>query len=111
MSVLCSGQTRVLEQLGEKQDFEAELSRRGFRHEEFTLHVESSRKPDARAGWDPRYEVKVTHTPTQTVKAYRAGPRERWVARFAQDLAGGLYGEPSVPRAAFRPMPGGHKLA
>ena len=108
MSVACSGNTRVLEQLGEKQDFEAELSRRGFRHEEFTLHVGPG--SDSRAPWNPRYEVKVAHTPTQTVKAYRAGPRENWVARFTKDLVDGLYGEPSLPRAATRGMPGRHKL-
>lgn len=42
--VLCSGQYGVLEQLGEKQDFEAELSRRGYRHEEFSLHVDTDRR-------------------------------------------------------------------
>ena len=109
MSVLCSGQTTVLEQLGEKQDFEAELSRRGYRHEEFTLHVE----PDGRFGshsvWNPRYEVKVTHAPTQTVRSYTGGSRHNWVARFAKDLIGGLFGEASVPRAPSPTIPRGHR--
>ena len=109
MSVLCSGESKALEQLGEKQDFEAELSRRGFRHEEFTLHVESGKESGSHAKWSPRYEVKVTHAPTRTVKAYRGGPRENWVARFTGDLVGGVYGEPSLPRAAPRAMPSGHK--
>jgi len=100
MSVVCVGNSRVLEQLGEKQDFESELSRAGFRHEEFTLHVDWGTSRRSRAGWDPRYEVKVTHAPTQTVKAYQGGPRENWVRRFAADLSQGLYGEP-----AFAPPP------
>jgi hypothetical protein len=103
MSVLCSGRTRVVEQLGEKQDFEAELSRRGFRHEEFTLHVRPSGNRTSRAGWDTRYEVRVTHAPTQTVRAYHGGPRENWVARFARDLSGGLYGEPTLSRSCVAP--------
>ena len=99
MSVLCSGHARVLEQLCEKQDFETELSRRGFRHEEFTLHVVPGKDFDRHSAWSSRYEVKVTHAPTRTVKAYRAGPRENWVARFVDDLTAGLYGEPSLSRA------------
>ena len=96
MSVLCSGRTRVLEQLSEKQDFEAELSRRGFRHEDFTLQVSPIGSSASRAGWDTRYEVRVAHASTQTVKAYQAGPRKNWVAGFVRDLSGGLYGEPTA---------------
>ncbi|HTS24001.1 MAG TPA: hypothetical protein VMN79_19595 [Casimicrobiaceae bacterium] len=96
MSVMCMGRTRVLEQLGEKQDFEAELSRRGFRHEDFSLHVLPERTSAGGAGWDPRYEVSVSHAPTRTVRVYKAGPREDWVGRFAKDLVRGLYGEPSL---------------
>jgi len=33
MTVRCEGDSRVMELVGEKQDFEAELSRFGFRHE------------------------------------------------------------------------------
>jgi hypothetical protein len=39
MAVRCEGDSRVMEQLGEKQDFEAELSRQGLKHEDFVLHV------------------------------------------------------------------------
>jgi hypothetical protein len=92
-----------MEQLGEKQDFEAELSRRGFRHEEFMLHVEPGKGADSRSAWNTRYEVKVTHAPTMTVKAYQAGPRENWVARFAKDLVGGVYGEPTLLRSQVAP--------
>ena len=39
MAVRCEGDSREMEQLGEKQDFEAELSRMGFMHEAFILYV------------------------------------------------------------------------
>lgn len=99
MSVVCVGICRILEALGEKRDFESELGRAGFRHEEFTLHVYWENTPRARAGWDTRYEVKVTHAPTQTVKAYAGGPWKNWVADFAADLTGGLYGDPNFSLA------------
>jgi len=105
MSVACSGNTRVLEQLGEKQDFEAELGRRGFRHEEFALHVGPCDGSGSRAAWNPRYEVKVRHMPTQTVRVYRGGPRENWVARFRKDLVDGLYGQPTYSHAAVSVPP------
>jgi hypothetical protein len=37
--VSCEGDCEIIEQLGEKQDFETELTRLGHRHEDFTLHV------------------------------------------------------------------------
>ena len=101
MSVVCVGNCWILEQLGEKQDFESELSRAGFRHEEFTLHIYWENTRRTRAGWEQRYEAKVTHAPTQTVKAYPGGPSKNWVAYFAADLAGGLYGDPNVTRPAI----------
>ena len=109
MSVLCSGQYGILEQLGEKQDFEAELSRRGYRHEEFSLHVDTDRRLGYRAGWNPRYDVKVTHTPTDTVCSYAGGASQDWVAHFAKDLIAGLYGEPTLPRVASETMPKGYR--
>jgi len=39
MTVRCEGDWRVIEQLGEKQDFESELSRLGFMHEHFMLFI------------------------------------------------------------------------
>jgi hypothetical protein len=96
MSVVCTGRARVIEQLGEKQDFETELSRRGFRHEDFTLHVEAAKAPRSKAAWNPRYDVEVRHAPTQTIRAYRGGPRTNWVSSFAKDLLAGRYGEPTV---------------
>jgi hypothetical protein len=94
MSVLCIGGRWVLDHLDEKHDFETRLTRAGFRHEEFTLHVKpSSGSRVAAAG---AYEVKVTHSPTQTVKVYCGGPEKDWVDRFSADLSGGLYGQPAL---------------
>jgi hypothetical protein len=103
MSVLCIGAPWVPQQLGEKRDFETELSRVGFRHEEFVLHVNPKHAPRPKARGNSRYEVKVTHMPTQTVKTYVGGPRENWLAHFAEELAGGLYGEPSLSREGNGP--------
>jgi len=97
MSVACTGRVRIVEQLGEKQDFEAELSRRGFRHEEFALHVEAVKSARSAAGWDSGYEVEVHHEPTQDVRTYRGGPRRNWVSSFVKDLVAGRYGEPTLP--------------
>ena len=38
MTVRCEGDSRVMEMVGEKQDFEAELSRFGFRHEDSNIY-------------------------------------------------------------------------
>jgi hypothetical protein len=103
MSVTCTGQARLIEQLFEKQEFETELSRRGFRHEEFALHVDAAKGAGASAGWNPRYDVEVRHVPTQTVRAYRGGPRRNWMSAFAKDLLAGLYGDPTVPLAPQAP--------
>src|SRR5690349_24359738 len=111
MSVVCKGQSAVLEQLGEKQDFETELSRRGYPHEEFTLDVQPDPRLGSRSGWNPRYEVKVTHAPTQTVRSYPGGARQSWVARFAKDLTGGLYGAPTLPAPTSPAMPKRHPRA
>jgi len=101
MSVACTGDVRVIEQLGEKQDFEAELSRRGFRHEDFALQI--ARVAASGAGWDPRYDVAVIHVPTRSKRIYQAGPRRNWVSAFIKDLIGGLYGPPTLSRSAEVP--------
>ena len=95
MAVVCSGAPTVLQQLGEKRDFETELSRPGLRREEFVLHVHTRIPIRSGARRDPGYEVKVTHTPTQTVKTYAGGASGNWVACFAEELVGELYGEPN----------------
>ena len=97
MSVVCTGRIRIVEQLGEKQDFEAELSRRGFRHEEFALHIEAAKSSGSAAGWDSGYDVEVHHGTTQDMRTYRGGPRRNWVSSFVKDLVAGHYGEPTLP--------------
>ena len=82
----------------EKRTFETEFTRVGFRHEEFVLHVSPANALRSNGPCGQGYEVKVTHTATQTVKTYVGGPRENWVAHFAEELAAGLYGEPSLTR-------------
>jgi hypothetical protein len=106
MSVVCIGRRGLLDDLHERQRFEAAVSREGFRHEEFTLQVHPANEPRLDDAGRPRYEVKVTHTPTRTVKGYRGGGGEDWVIRFAEDLAAGLYGQPEDSFAAD-PGPGG----
>ena len=100
MSVACTGDPRLIEQLGEKQDLEAELTRRGFPHEDFSIHVEMAKGTDSRTMWDPGYEVEVIHRPTQAIRLYRGGPRKNWVRAFLQDLLAGVYGEPTLWRSA-----------
>jgi hypothetical protein len=100
MSVVCAGNRQILEQLGEKRDFESELRREGFRYEEFTLRIYLENSCRTRVGWDQRYELKVTHAPTQTVKAYAGGSLKNWVTYFAADLAGGLCCDPNFTRLA-----------
>ena len=54
MTVYCEGDCSLVEQLGEKQEFEVELTRLGFKHEDFTLQVlhqvpQAQRRPGAMA--------------------------------------------------------------
>jgi len=94
MAVFCEGDRLIVEQLGEKQDFESELSRHAIAHEVFALNV--LRKRDRRnAEWNQDYSVTVTHVASGRSKVYEGGPRRNWVARCAQDLAQGFYGASS----------------
>ena len=101
MAVRCEGDSRVMEQLGEKQDFESELSRLGFSHEAFTLHV---RRANAFGGtsWNANYAVCVTSTVTKRQNIYWGGPGDHWVCEFAADVARGVYGSPDLRPAAAR---------
>jgi hypothetical protein len=89
-----------MELVGEKQDFEAELSRFGFRHEDFSLCVRRAARAPGNTSWSPNYAVQVTLASAGTRKCniYWGGPRENWVAHFVIDLANGLYGEPTQAR-------------
>ena len=97
MTVHCEGDYRVMEQLGEKQDFESELSRLGFRHEHFALHVAPASSRATEQAQD--YSVTVVNVLTERQRVYRGGPRWEWVPECARDLASGLFGRPMSRRA------------
>ena len=97
MTVHCEGDYRVIEQLGEKQDFEIALSRLGFRHEHFELHVK--RAPAAQPAEENDYSVTVVNVLTERQQVYRGGPRWEWVQECTRDLATGFFGR-TVPRYA-----------
>ncbi len=99
MSVRCDGDSRVMQQLGEKQDFESELSRLGFAHEDFMLHVRRERSSIA-STWAAAYSVCVTHTPTRRQRIYQGGAGRHWLQEFVADLKCGLRGEPRFGVAA-----------
>jgi hypothetical protein len=83
-----------MEQVGEKQDFESELTRYGMRHEDFMLRV---RRPVATAhddAWNQDYIVAVYAVSSGRRHHYNGGPRQNWVAQFVIDLAQGMYGHP-----------------
>ena len=101
MTVHCEGDCRIIEQLGEKQDFESELSQRGFQHEQFTLHV-SRAATAARPARQHDYSVLVTGILVAQQRVYTGGPRHEWVREFARDLASGIFGEATLAR---RPLP------
>ena len=92
MTVHCEGDCRVIEQLGEKQDFESELSRLGFRHEDFILYigVVSSKAP-GQVHYD--YSVTVANVETGQQRVYHGGPRHDWVKECSRDLASGVFGK------------------
>ena len=91
MTVRCEGDAWVMEQIGEKQDFEAELTRQGLKHEDFTLHVRRGGLGGIVKGLGSRYAVRVTHVVTGNHRTYWGGTRENWVAQFAHDAATGNY--------------------
>jgi hypothetical protein len=106
VSVYSESDTWVMEQLGEKQDFEAELSRLGIRHEDFTLRVRRARPANA-GDWAYYYAVRVTNCQSAKSNIYWGGPGENWVAQFARDLADRFFGfSPILDRGAGAPRPG-----
>jgi len=94
MTVHCEGECAVLEQLGERYEFETELTRHGFRHEDFALHVMRERPRPPKSEWVQRYAVTVVNVRADRRKVYRGGGRQRWVAEFARDLADGAFAAP-----------------
>jgi hypothetical protein len=105
MAVHSEGDTWVMEQVGEKQDFEAELSRLGIRHEDFIIRVRRAR-PAVTGSWAYHYAVRVTNCPSAKSNIYWGGAGENWVAQFARDLADGFFGHATIrDRSAGIPRP------
>jgi hypothetical protein len=102
MAVRAEGYCWVMEQLGEKQDFESELSRLGYLHENFTLRVRRARSDDLSDEWTANYFVCVTELRTSRSNVYVGGPRGHWVEQFSADLAAGVFGAPQIVRKAMR---------
>ncbi len=102
MTVRCEGDPWIMEQLGEKQDFESELSRLGFTHEDFALYVRRGGLGGINRAWTLNYAVRVTHVPTGKCNIYWGGAGESWVAQFVMDATKGLYGEPTGPHKSPR---------
>lgn len=96
MTVKCEGDSWVMEQIGEKQDFEAELSRLHLRHEDFVLQVRRGRLGGLDRAWQSHYAVRVTNKVTGNRGLYLGGPGQDWVAAFASDVAEGRYRNPQI---------------
>jgi hypothetical protein len=94
MTVRCSGDGRLMEQVGEKQDFEVALTRHGLSHEDFLLRVRRPSVAGDNDEWNRDYVVTVVAVATDRRHSYRGGPRHNWVLQFANDLASGAYGYP-----------------
>lgn len=101
MAVVARGDAWVMEQVGEKQDFEAELTRLGFQHEHFELYVERPHATETPARWSANYAVRVVNVQTGNYNVYWGGPTQNWVVQFATDLVHGAYGEPTARRSSY----------
>ena len=91
MAVQCEGDLWVMEQVGERQDFESELSRLGLKHEDFHLQVRKAAFKAKKTPWTSNYAVAVTNSVTGRRNIYWGGPRQDWVAQFVADLRNGLF--------------------
>ena len=92
MTVHCEGDCWIVEQLGEKQDFEAELRRNGIKHQAFALYVLRRTVQGRKAGSTQDYSVTVTDVVTERRHVYEGGAEANWVGQFSRDLANGAYG-------------------
>ena len=92
MTVHCEGECRLIEQTGEKQDFEAVLGRLALPHENFVLQVRRLRKygRDAEPGLD--YQVTVTALAPERLRMYQGSAAQSWVAQVTLDLESGFFG-------------------
>ena len=95
MAVRCVGDSALLEQLGEKQDFECLLTVHGLRHEDFLLHVRRRPRGPAGPDWSRSYSVRVTCTKTGVRHVYLGGPPNEWLRRFSADVAKGVFDGPA----------------
>ncbi len=104
MAVRCEGDLWVMEQVGERQDFESELSRFGLQHEDFHLQVRKAAFNAKKTAWTSNYAVAVTNAVTGRRNIYWGGPGQNWVAQFVADLRHGLYGDlsSSLERSPLR---------
>jgi len=100
MAVRAEGYCWVMEQLGEKQDFESELSRLGYLHENFALTVRRARSDNLGDEWTANYFVCVRQVRTSRSNVYLGGPSANWVEQFSADLAAGVFGAPQIVRKA-----------
>jgi hypothetical protein len=91
MAVRCEGDIRLMEQLGERQDFEAELSRAGIPHEDFVLYVRRVQAKGRAACWTSGYAVCVTRMGVMRQNIYWGGLGRQWLPAFAADLRAGMY--------------------
>jgi hypothetical protein len=98
MAVRCEGDLWIMEQVGERQDFESELSRLGMKHEDFHLHVRKAAFNEAKKAWAANYAIRVTNSVTGRRNIYWGGPGQDWVAQFVTDLRNGLYGDLAIPQ-------------
>ena len=88
MAVRCTGEATLLEQLGERQDFECLLTALDLRHEDFALSV---RRVARRTLGDASvYAVSVTRHDCDVRHVYLGGPAHAWIERFAADAARGV---------------------
>jgi hypothetical protein len=102
MAVRTEGDSWIMEQVGEKQDFETGLTRLRLRHEDFELYVRRATLQGARKEWSANYAVRVRHTVTQRHSIYWGGPGQDWIAQFIEDLGAGMFGPLAIagPRGA-----------
>jgi len=102
MTVQCEGDCPLIDQTGEKQDFEVALTRFHLPHEAFALEV--VRLPGAMGSWDwgLRYRVTVRHIPTGDSLMYLATPSCSWVGSFRDDVERGRcrFLSPSPPHVS-----------
>ena len=100
MAVRCTGETKLLEQLGEKQDFECLLTALGLRHEEFVLYVRRVARTSLGKGCV--YAVTVAREGHDGCHVYLGGPAYSWTERFAAQAMRGLFGCPASPAGTMK---------